>query len=282
MHKRIRSWKQLLYQLILLAVGLFVLLPMIGMLRLAFDGSIIVAPTDFRLVPKEFTLSVFKQVWLHPSQSLTFLQLLGNSLYVSGGAAILSILLGATMAYAFARYRFPGRKQGLLFLLLGTLLPPVALMTPLFILLTALKLRTSLFGLMLVYTSFTLPFCIWNMRAAFQTVAKELDESALLDGDTPWISFWRVHLPLSLPAILVAALVAFLAGYSEFAIGWLFVQRSTNVTLAMAMIAAFDTSGVSWSAMSAMAILMSLPVVIIFLVLKQYLLDRLLIAGFTD
>ncbi len=282
MHRRIRPWKQFFYQLVLLAVGLFVLLPMAGMLRLALDGSIIVAPTDFRLIPKEFTLSIFKQVWLHPSQSLTFLQLLSNSLYVSTGAAVLSILLGATMAYAFARYRFPGRKQGLLFLLLGTLLPPVALMTPLFILLTALKLRTSLFGLMLVYTSFTFPFCIWNMRAVFQAVARELEESALLDGATPWISFWRIHLPLALPSILATALVAFLAGYSEFAIGWLFVQRSTNVTLAMAMIAAFNTSGVSWSAMSAMAILMSFPVVMTFLVLKQYLIDRLLIAGDTN
>ncbi|MEM5773479.1 MAG: carbohydrate ABC transporter permease, partial [Anaerolineaceae bacterium] len=145
------------------------------------------------------------------------------------------LLLGTTTAYAFARYRFPGRREGLFFLLLGTLLPPVALMTPLFILLTVLKLRTSLAGLIIVYTAFTLPFCIWNVRTAFQAVPRELEESAFLDGATPWISFWRIQMPLVLPSLMVAGLVAFLAGYSEFAIGWLFVQNSKNVTLAMAM-----------------------------------------------
>lgn len=279
MRKAGRLARQIPDQFFLILAGVYVLLPIITMCRLAFDGSIIVAPTDFRLFPKVFSLEIFRRVWEHPSQTLTFVQLLGNSLFVSAGSALACILLGTTAAYAFARYRFPGRKQGLFFILLGTLLPPVALMTPLFILLTALGLRTSLFGLIIVYTAFTLPFCIWNMRGAFQAVPPELEESAFLDGATPWISFWRIQLPLALPSILVAALVAFLAGYSEFAIGWLFIQKSSNVTLAMAMIASFNQSGVSWSAMSAMAIMMSLPVVIIFLALKRTLLDRLAAAG---
>ncbi len=282
MYKGKKITGQLIAQVTLALLAIFVLLPVLTMVRLAFDGSIRVAPTDFRLIPKQFTLQVFQQVWQHPAQTLTFVQLLGNSLFVSTGTALLCLLLGTTTAYAFARYRFPGRREGLFFLLLGTLLPPVALMTPLFILLTVLKLRTSLVGLIIVYTAFILPFCIWNIRSAFQAVPRELEESAFLDGATPWISFWRIQMPLALPSLLVAGLVAFLAGYSEFAIGWLFVQNSKNVTLAMAMIASYNQSGVSWSAMSAMAVLMSAPVVIIFLALKRTLLDRLVVSSQVD
>lgn len=185
------------------------------------------------------------------------------------------------MAYAFARFRFSGRRTGLFGLLVGALLPPVALMTPLYILLSAIGLRTSLFGLMIVYTAFSMPFCVWNMRSAFQAVPKELEEAAFLDGATPFGTFWRVTLPLALPSIAVAALVAFLVGYTEFAIGWLFVESSHNVTLAMAVSGMRQASGV-WSNLSALAILMSVPVVLIFLALHRYLLRGLLIGVVED
>lgn len=275
MHK-IRWWEQLAYQAGLTLIALFVLLPVWGMLYLAFDGGVKGWPTTFRVWPEQPTLSVFAQVWQKPSQSLPFAGILKNSLLVSGGAALLSVALGASMAYAFARYRFPGRRQGLFALLVGALLPPVALMTPLYILLSAAGLRTSLFGLTVVYTAFAMPFCIWNMRAAFQTIPKELEESAFLDGATPWVAFWAISLPMALPSIAIAALIAFLIGYSEFAMGWLFVDRSQNVTLAMAISGMLQGSLVSWSNLAALAILMSLPVVVLFLVLQRYLLDRLM------
>jgi arabinogalactan oligomer/maltooligosaccharide transport system permease protein len=193
---------------------------------------------------------------------------------------LISVSLGASMAYAFARYRFPGRRTGLFALLVGALLPPVALMTPLYILLTWVGIRTTLFGLMIVYTAFAMPFCIWNMRAAFQAVPRELEEAAFLDGANAWAAFWRVSLPLALPSIAIAALIAFLIGYSEFAMGWLFVEKADNVTLAMAIAGIIQGAGMlSWSNLAALAILMSLPVVAVFLALQRTLLDRLLIGN---
>lgn len=278
MSKRITVWGQVLYQLGLVLVGLFVILPVWGLAYLAFEGGTMGWPTTFRLWPKEPTLAVFQQVWQSASQSLPFLALLKNSLTVSGGAALISVGLGTSMAYAFARYRFPGRTPGLFALLVGALLPPVALMTPLYILLTILKLRTTLLGLMIVYTAFAMPFCIWNMRSAFQAVPKDLEEAAFLDGASAWGSFWRISLPIALPSISVAALIAFLIAYSEFAMGWLFVDKSANVTLAMAISGALGISTFSGSLLSALAILMSLPVVLLFLILQRYLLDRLMFA----
>ena len=282
MPKRLSLWQQLLTQAALVLAGLFVLLPLWNLLRIALDGSIASVPTRFSLLPDQISLEYFVKVWKTPAQSLDFTGLLRNSLVVAGGAALAAIALGAGMAYAFARFRFSGRRAGLLALLTGSLLPPVALMTPLFILLGALRVRASLFGLILTYTAFSIPFCIWNMRAAFQAVPRELEEAAFLDGASQWQAFRLVSLPLALPSIAVAGLVAFLAGYSEFAIGWLFAETSSTVTLAMALWGLQNLGAAPWPEISAMAILMSLPVVVIFLLLQRTLLNRLIIGGIGD
>ncbi|MFZ2423035.1 MAG: carbohydrate ABC transporter permease [Anaerolineae bacterium] len=275
---RLTWWQQVRYQAGLTLIGLFVLIPLWGIIYLAFDGGVKGWPTTFRVWPEQFTMDVFVRMWEKPAQGMPFLALLRNSLIVSAGAALLSVALGASMAYAFARYRFPGRRLGLFGLLLGVLLPPVALMVPLYLLLSALGIRTTLFGLTLVYTSFAMPFCIWNMRAPFQAVALELEESAFLDGASPWVTFWRITLPLALPAIAVAGLIAFLIGYSEFAMGWLFVDKAQNVTLAMAISGMVQSSYLdSWANLAALALMMSLPVVVIFLAAQRYLINRLLL-----
>jgi arabinogalactan oligomer/maltooligosaccharide transport system permease protein len=279
MRKKPTFSQQFLFQVILIVVGLFVLLPIWELAYLAFDGSIIGWPTTFSLIPKEFTLDIFARMWLKPAQSLSFLGALRNSLVVAGGASLLAVSLGASMAYGFARYRFPGRQAGLFGLLLGTLLPPVALMTPLYVLLRSLNLQATQMALVIVYTSFAMPFCIWNMRAAFQSVPKELEEAAFLDGASAFIAFWRVTMPLALPSISIAALVAFLIGYSEFAIGWLFVEKSDHVTLAMAVSGILTSGNLSWAWLAALAMMMSLPVVIIFVILQNTMLERMLIGS---
>ncbi len=266
----------LAYIFLILVAG-FVAIPILGIIRLAVDGSIKGAPTEFRLLPEEPTLAVFQKVFKQPSQTLSYPGLLKNSLIVSLGAAFLAIAFGTSMAYAFARMRFPGKQAGLFGLLLGTLLPLVALMTPLYIILSRFGIRSSLFGLIVVYTAFAMPFCVWNMRSAFQAVPKELEEAAFIDGANEFTTFRQITLPISAPAIAVAALVAFLAGYTEFAVAWLFVENSQNVTVAMAVWGMFGYA--TWPEIAALAILMSLPVVLIFLILHRYLIDRLLIGS---
>jgi arabinogalactan oligomer / maltooligosaccharide transport system permease protein len=263
--------------LLLALLALYVLIPIWGIVYLAFDGAVHGWPTDFRVWPKEPTLRVFAEAWSKPAQSQTFPGLLRNSLVVAGSAALLSVALGASMAYAFARLRFPGRRTGLLALLVGAFLPAVALMMPLYIILSIIHLRTSLAGLALVYTAFAMPFCVWNMRAAFQAVPNELEEAAFLDGANRAAAFWHVSLPLALPSIGVAALIAFLIGYSEFAMGWLFVSRAQNITLAMAISGMARGNLESWANLAALAVMMSLPVVVIFIGLQKYLIDRLLL-----
>jgi arabinogalactan oligomer/maltooligosaccharide transport system permease protein len=209
-----------------------------------------------------------------------FISLLKNSLIVSFGAALIAIVLGASLAYAFARFRFPGRRSGLFVLLLTAILPPVAFMIPLYVFLSLLGIRATLLGLTIVYAVFAMPFCIWNMRAAFQAVPKDLEEAAFLDGADNLTAFSNVTLPLALPSIAVAGLIAFLMAYSEFAIGFFFVEKPSTVTLAMAVYSMvqtqFNSGAQPWSYLGSMALIMSIPVVIIFIILQRTLLERML------
>jgi len=194
------------------------------------------------------------------------------------------------MAYAFARLRFPGSSGGLVAILMGAFLPPIALATPLFVMFITLEravpaiadfgLRDSTLALAILYASFALPLCVWLMRAAFRAVPLELEEAAFVDGASRFTAFRRIALPLAMPSILVAALVAFLLGYTEFALAWLFIDSERNVTLAMVLTAAqtgFFTS--NWSGTAAHALLMTLPVIVIFLVLQRALLRNTLAAA---
>ncbi|MBC7879371.1 MAG: carbohydrate ABC transporter permease [Anaerolineales bacterium] len=276
MHK-ISFLRQFVTQILLAIVGFFVILPIWGIIRLAFDGSLRGRPTEFRLLPKIWSFDAFLQVLDKPYQSVDFIILLKNSLLVSFGAALIAIVLGMSLAYAFARFRFPGRQIGLVGLLLTAVMPPVAFMTPLYILLSLMQIRTTLMALVITYAAFAMPFCIWNMRAAFQAISKEIEEAAFLDGADDLKTFIYITLPLALPSIAVAGLIAFLMAYSEFTLGWLFVEKGDNLTLAMAIYAIVQSGNAQpWSYLGSLALIMSIPVVVIFIIFQRTLLERLM------
>ena len=258
--------------LALAVTALFVVVPMWGLLVIALEGRIGLYPTEPRLWPAEPTLDTFALAWTEPSNNQTFLLLLRNSLLVSGGAAIVALAFGVSMAYALARFRFPGRERGATAILLGALLPPIALLTPLYVVLSALGIRQTLLGLGVVYAAFSLPLAVWLMRGAFRTLEREVEESAYLDGATAFRTFRSIGLPLVLPSILTAALAAFLLGYSEFAFGWLFVSKPTDVTLAMATSASFAGYSRAFGLVAALALMMAIPVIAVFLLLQRLLL----------
>ena len=275
------TWKQQLFtQLILILVGLFVIIPIWSISRLAFDSSLKSRPVEFRLFPKQIGFAPMAQVLDRPYQSVTFSNLLKNSLIVSLSAALIAIGFGLSLAYAFARFRFPGRRAGLFVILLTAMLPAIAFTTPLYLVLSILGIRTTLLGLAIIYAIFAMPFCIWNMRAAFQAIPKELEEAAYLDGASNFRTFLSISVPLAIPSIAISALIAFLMGYSEFAIGWLFIDKSENVTLAMSIYAILASGSTQpWSQIGSLALIMSLPVVFIFIILQRTLLDQMLLGN---
>lgn len=272
--------QQIFSQLALIVIGIFVILPIWSIARLAFDSSLKSRPVEFRLLPKEIGFAPIEKVLDKPYQSVKFSDLFKNSMIVSFSAALGAIVFGISLAYAFARFRFPGQKVGLFLMLLTAMLPPIAFTTPLYVVFSIFKIRTTLYALAITYATFAMPFCIWNMRAAFQAIPKELEEAAFLDGAGNFRTFISISLPLAIPSIAVSGLIAFLMGYSEFAIGWLFIDKSQNVTLAMSIYAILASGAAQpWSQIGSLALIMSVPVVIIFIILQRTLLDQMLLGN---
>lgn len=282
--------RQLVTQIGLLLVGLFVLVPVILLVVLATDGSIRGFPREVRLLPAEPTLDRFVEAWNRPLYGIDFAGLLRNSLFVAGGSALAAVVLGASMAYAFARMRFLGARTGSSLVLLAAFLPPIAIALPMFVLfvglenlvpaLKAIEFRGTTVALAVLYAAFAMPLCMWLMRSAFRGVPYELEEAAALEGAGRFATFRLIILPIAIPSILVAALVAFLLGYTEFALAWLFARSEANMTLAMVLASAqsgFDSA--NWGLMAAHAVLMTVPVVAVFLVLQRALLTASLAAA---
>lgn len=264
---------------VLITMAAFSIFPVWWVVTMALDPSSVAQPTSLSLWPSGVSLQSFANVIAHPTEldGLSFWQLLWNSVALSAGTTALGIGIGATAAYAFSRFQFRGRKAGLMTFLVLQMFPAVASVAPLYVLLSALHLRTSLVGLAIAYAAGTLPFAIWNLKGYFDTVPQDLEEAALIDGCTRTSAFLKVILPLAAPAVAVTALFGFLTGWTEIVLAWTMLENPKTFTLAMAlngMVGQFSTTK-PWSEFAAMAILISLPVVVVMLLLQRFIVSGL-------
>ena len=271
-----------LVQLFLLTVLATVLFPIVWIVSLSLDPRDFSRPTGLTIIPPGATLDAYTKVLTKPSPNpVTFLQLLRNSLLTAGGTALLAVVVGTIAAYAFSRFTFPGRRVGMLGFVLVLMIPPGGTLAPLFVLLNALQLRTTLWGLAIAYASSALPFAIWNMKGFIDSLPYDLEEAAMIDGCTRAQSFIRVILPLAAPGMAVTALWGFLTGWSEFIMAWTFLTDPAKFTLPMVLrgMVGQYASGTPWSEFAAMSIVMSIPAVLIFFFLQRYLVAGLAAGG---
>ncbi len=289
--KRKQILRQIALQLFLLAVTAFVLFPILWIFSLALDPRNIDKPLELRLIPPGASLNSFRKILIEPfrllcrdpsdvSTCMTFPRLLGNSLLVSLGTSVIAVILGASAAYAFSRFQFIGRQAGMLAFIVLIMLPASATLAPLYVLLTQVKignepLRATLPGLMIAYGSGALPFAIWNLKGYFDTVPRELEEAAIIDGANQFQVFYRIIMPLSTPALAVTILFSFMSGWTEFILAWTFLENPSRFTLAMALRAMQGQFATPWSDFAALSILMSIPVVAIFFGLQRFIVSGL-------
>jgi arabinogalactan oligomer/maltooligosaccharide transport system permease protein len=287
--------KQIGIHIFLLLVLAMVMFPILWIFSLALDPRNIDKPLELRLIPPGASLDAFRRVLLEPwgllcrnpsdpSTCMTFMLLLKNSLIVALGTSLIAVFLGASAAYAFSRFQFIGRQAGMLGFIVLLMLPASATLAPLFVLLSQIRigdesLRLTLIGLMLAYGSGTLPFSIWNLKGYFDTVPRELEEAALIDGASMTQTFFRIILPLSVPALAVTVLFSFMSGWTEFILAWTFLENPSRFTLAMALRSMQGQFSTPWSDFAAMSILMSIPIVLLFFALQRYLVSGLTVGG---
>jgi arabinogalactan oligomer/maltooligosaccharide transport system permease protein len=205
-----------------------------------------------------------------------FARWLFNSVLVAGATTVVGVALACTAAYAFSRFRFPARRAGLMSFLVAQMFPGTLMLIPLFIILVQwLNLGSTFIGLVLIYTVTAIPFCVWMMKGYFDTIPKELEESALIDGASQATIFFRIVLPLAKPAVAVTALFSFMTGWNEFIQAATFMNREDMYTGPVGL--RFFVGGFSqqWGYFAAGSIVAAIPVMVLFMFLQKYLVSGL-------
>ena len=204
---------------------------------------------------------------------------LANSILVAGAVTVLGVALACSAAYALSRFRFVGRQTSLRAFLVSQMFPGVVTSIPLYVLLERLHLLNHLVGLVLVYATTAIPFCVFMLKGYFDSLPRELEEAVLLDGGTRFDAFWRVALPLARPALAVTALFCFLTAWNEFILAYTFMNDPRAWTLPVALQRYVGDYSTEWGHFAAGAILVSLPVMALFFALERHLVGGLTQGG---
>lgn len=227
------------------------------------------------LIPKALSLDNYKDLFKETEFMLWVL----NSLKLCTIVAIIQLALTSTSAYAFSRLRFPGRKKGLMALLVLQVFPNSMALAGYYVLIYKFGLADNLIAIVLVLAAGS-AFNIWLLKTYMDRIPKELDEAAFVDGANHFIVFWRIIFPLAAPQLTVIFLFSFIGTYSEYVISSVFLQTPGNYTLAIGL-QSFITNqfAAHWTLFAAAAVLASVPIMIIFMLLQKYIQNGLTAGG---
>ena len=226
--------------------------------------------------PAEPTLENYWRL-LDPNGSVgnDFLHYFWNSLWVSTVTTILAVVVAVPAAYAFSRFRFPGRNFLFFAVLLRNMFPAVVFLVPLFILMKFLKLNNTHGSLILTYLTFGLPLAIWLLKGFYDNIPIQLEQAARIDGATRFQAFLLIVMPLSTPGIIATSIYSFIGAWNEYIYAYTFLQSHDQMTLPVGIQRFFSENATDWPGLMAATFLMSIPVVVLFLVLQRYFVRAL-------
>jgi multiple sugar transport system permease protein len=234
----------------------------------------------FRWVPSRITFAPYADIWSTIPLARYFL----NSLLISLGATAISVFIAILAAYAISRYRFSGRGVFSLIVLSTQMFPGILFLLPLFVIYVNLEralgiqLYGSYAGLIITYLTFALPFSIWMLVGYFDSIPRELEQAAMVDGTTALGALFRVLVPVSMPDIVAVAIFAFITAWGEVLFASVLTDDATR-TLAVGLRNYAIQSNVYWNQLMAAAIVVSIPVVAGFLALQRYLVQGIAAGG---
>jgi len=272
---KIKNKKSFLVKLItyvFLTIFTFIVIyPIIQLVSISLRPGNRLLSTDLSIIPKDATFESFVKLFTERP----FLKWIVNSLYVSFVVTISGVILAALAGYAMSRFNFFGKKIALLSLLTTQMFPATMLLLPMYIMLVNLGLINSYLGIVIVYSATALPFCIWQMKGYYDTIPTTLEEAALIDGASNFYAFYKIILPLAAPALVITALFSFMTAWSEYVVAAQILQDTDLWTLPLGLKSFEDNMTSEWGLYAAASLIVSIPVVILFLVLSKWLVSGL-------
>ena len=270
---------------VLVAATLATVYPVLWVVSIAFSGRQTLAiadiPSDPTIWQRLRAVVPWPERWSTANFSAVmadqpFAQWLLNSVVVALFTTLVGIVLSCTAAYAFSRFKFPGRRAGMMSFLVSQMFPGVLTLIPLYIIMVqVLGLGNSRLGLIIVYATTSVPFSVWMLKGYFDTIPRELEEAAIIEGASAGTIFWRIVLPLAKPAVAITALFSFMTAWNEFILAATFMDKEEMYTAPVGL--RFFVGGFSqqWGFFAAGSIIVSIPVVVLFLYLQKYLVSGL-------
>lgn len=268
-------WVSTIRHAVLLLFVFIAVYPAINVFTISLRPGNQLRSTDLSIIPENWTFESYLKLFTEQP----FLIWLGNSLLVSLAVTVLGVSLAAAGGYALSRYRFVGRKATMLAILTTQMFPATMLLLPLYVMIAYLQLVNTFLGLLIFYSATALPFCLWQMKGFYDTIPVSLEEAARIDGCSRWQTFWRVSLPLAVPGLVITALFSFMTAWSEYIVAAQILQDQSMFTLPLGLKSFQASMSSQWGLYAASSILVSIPVVIVFMLLSRYLVSGLTLGG---
>jgi len=265
---RPRLWRTALLNLLAWSIVLAVAFPLIWMVLTSIKPQ----SELFRIPPSILPQSVTFEHYRRLLEETPFLKYFGNSVLLACSTTILVVAVGTLGAFSLVRFRYPGRDRMALLVLATYLLPSVVLIIPLYLLMVWIGVANSLFSLVIAYTTFSLPYALWLLRSFMAGIPADLESAALVDGASRLGAFVDVILPQALPGIISTTLFTFILAWNEYLYALVLVNTDEARPLTTGVMNMLVTSfNIEWSLLMAAAVLMSLPLIVIFAFLQSYL-----------
>jgi arabinogalactan oligomer/maltooligosaccharide transport system permease protein len=265
-------FKRTLIHLVLILCCIIAVYPVLRVLSVSLRPGDRLLSTSLAIIPSDATLDAYKTVIVDKE----FPRWVWNSLTITIGTAVVGVILASTSAYAFSRWRFPGRGPGMLFLLATQMIPAPMLIVPIFILAGKLGLTETYRGLVIAYSVSSIPFSVWILKGYYDTIPRDLEEAALIDGASRIGTFWRIILPLSTPALAIVFLFNFMTAWNDYLFAR--IMLSTKQELWTWPLGLNNFQGqfqTQWGMFSAASIMVMIPVLILFLYSSKWLISGL-------
>lgn len=267
--------KFILY-LLLIIVSLVAIFPFIWMVSSSFktNSEIFTFPPVW--IPREPTTEGYTHLFNTPMYGSTlFIDFGRNSLFVSLITAIVTVAMAALGAYGMSRFKFKGSAPLKYLILLSQMLPGALLLIPLYMIMNKFKLIDNHWSLILAYISFTLPYCAYLLKSYIDAIPPSIDEAALVDGCNRFTALFRVVFPVAAPGIVVTFVQAFIMAWNEYMFALAFINSNSKWTLPVALGSFRGQYIVEWSYLFAGSVMLTIPVLLLFLFFQKWLITGL-------